>query len=334
MVASLRADRQPDGCERDVGDPWALLDPDALRARELSIAAEILRAEHAALVACQRYERTRRASYLRDAVVELETAVRVEREPLCARIPKAARREEGDRLERALRQALPSPAFRFLATKVREAIAQVVAEETPHSRAPGSEFELLISRETWTQGLDEDKAAGIWFIDWFQRRYEDETERHRLDEDADGRSRWNAVQSPSRWQAERDETRIRRAAGEALEGRTDSEASSPQASIAPEEEHAPRVQLPPAPKIPSDYVAWPFHAEENARLNEAVQQAASAEWEEFVQARQLLASKEAERIWTEVEERRRLEAFEAKRARKASPARVQSGGALARLERP
>ena len=75
----------------------------------------------------------------------------------------------------------------------------------------------------------------------------------------------------------------------------------------------------------SDYVAWPFHAEENARFNEAARQRAIAEHDEFMQERQLLASKEAERIGAEVAETKRVEAFEAMAARKASPARIQSG---------
>jgi hypothetical protein len=55
----------------------------------------------------------------------------------------------------------------------------------------------------------------------------------------------------------------------------------------------------------SDYVAWPVHADENARLNEEARQRAIAEQAELTQARQLWASREAERIRVEAEEGKR-----------------------------
>jgi hypothetical protein len=74
----------------------------------------------------------------------------------------------------------------------------------------------------------------------------------------------------------------------------------------------------------SDYVAWPIHADENARLNEEARQRAIAEQAELTQARQLWASREAERIRVEAEEGKRVAAFQARARRKASPTRIQS----------
>ncbi len=93
-------------------------------------------------------------------------------------------------------------------------------------------------------------------------------------------------------------------------GSSDGEENTPRGSTSAETEDAERL------------LAWPVHAEENARLNEA-RQRAIAEQAELTQARQLWASREAERIRVEAEEGKRVVAFQARAGRKASATRIQ-----------
>ena len=79
------------------------------------------------------------------------------------------------------------------------------------------------------------------------------------------------------------------------------------------------------PGFDADYTAWPLHAEENARLSEAAQQKAIEEHDEYMKERQLLASMGADRIQAEAVETKRVKAIQTRAARKASPARIQSG---------
>ena len=310
-------------------DPWVELYPHALQARDRTVEAGLLRAHKAAIEACRRYGKTRKAIHLRDAVRELESARRFERGQLASGLVVRSCGEEADRLGRALSQVLPPSAFRFFATEVRGQIGAEIAEgraRRPRSPAPSAEQQWL-SRDAWTANSDnEEQAEGVWFIDWLQDRYDEEMERDRLAEEAEQLRLRQAAEKYRHWQVTRDEeARLKRAEEEAREGDAVTERSEPEGSRNKKEEHALEVPPPPEPKMHSDYVAWPFHAEENARFNEAARQRAIAEHDEFMQERQLLASKEAERIGAEVAETKRVEAFEAMAARKASPARIQSG---------
>lgn len=326
VVAALRAGHEHKDGGRIIEDPWASIDPDARRTRDQAMAGQMLRAEHAAIAACHRYERTRRTSNLRDAVLELESAMEAEHEHNCSGPSTAACGEQGDRLGRALRQVLPPSAFRFFATTVRDDIAQHVAETRRESPAHRSDAEQWLSRETWTVCSDEKRAVGVWFVDWLQDRYEEEMERDRLAEEVEERRLRQAAEKYGQWQAARDEgARLERVQEKASERDAVTKPSVADGSSTGEEDHAFEVPPPPEPKMHSDYVAWPFHAEENARFKEAARQRAIAEHAEFMQERQLLAWKEAERIRAEVAEKERVEAFEALAARKASPARIQPG---------
>lgn len=325
VVTVLRAEGEQEGDAPIIEDPWALLDPDRRRAWDRATTAQVLRAVHAAMAACLQYERTRRTSYLREAVLELESAVRSERREPFSGLPKAACREQGDRLERALRHALPPSAFYFFATRMREAIARVLAETNRTPAARGREQQML-SRETWMDGAHEERARGVWFVDWLQGRYEDEMERYRLAEEAEERRVMQAAEDRRERQAARhEEARLRRAEEESREPAATTEQSIPPGSSGPEERHTPEAPPPLEPQMERDYVAWPVHAEENERHNEVARQSAIAEHDQFMRERELLESREAERIRVEAEEAKRVEEFAAKARRKASPSRIQSG---------
>jgi hypothetical protein len=322
VVAALR----PDGEHDESEDPWALLDPDTCRGWDLAAGAKVSRALQAASAACRHYEGTRRTNFLRDAVFELESAVRYERRRPFSGLPKDASREQGDRLGRALREVLPTSAFCFFAKTVREVIGQDLAGTVRTSGARSWKPEQMLSRETWTESLDAERAGGVWFVDALQDRYEVQMERNRLAEEADERRRKQAAEYHRQWQATRDEeARLRRAEEEALERAAAKERSRPPSSSDPKLKQTPEVPPPPNLKMHRDYVAWPAHAEENARLNEESQRRAIAEQAELAEARYVSASREAERVRAEAEEGRRVEAFQARARRKASPARIQSG---------
>jgi len=74
----------------------------------------------------------------------------------------------------------------------------------------------------------------------------------------------------------------------------------------------------------SDMVVWPAHVEAIARSKDAAHQAWSTEYTEYMQARKLLAAREAARLQTEAEKERVAQRFAERAARKASPARIQS----------
>jgi hypothetical protein len=330
VLAALHADCEEDGPERVSEDPWALLQLDKRGDWERAREAKVMRALQAATRACRKYERTRRTGYLRDAVFELASAIRYEREQPSPGLPKAAWRRQGDRLGRALQEVLPSSAFWFLAKTMREAIARDIAKVGRTSAARGTEREQILSREAWADGLAEEREVGAWFVDWLQVRYEEEMERYRLAEEVEERRLQQAAEDLHRWEAARcvgaEEASLKRAEEAVLESAAAPEPSIPPRAKDAEDKHAPDVPPPSEPKMQSDFVAWPAHAEENARLNEEVRQGAIAEQLEVMQARQLWASKEVERIHAEGEDTKRVEAFQARARRKASPARIQSSG--------
>jgi hypothetical protein len=128
--------------------------------------------------------------------------MRAQRQQLCSGLSKAACGEQADRLERKLREVLPPSAVRFLITNVREAIAGHIAETIPRFRGRGAEQRL--SRETWA-GSDEERAVGVWFVDWFQLRYDNEMERDRIAEEAEDLRRRQEAERLRQWQVRRDE---------------------------------------------------------------------------------------------------------------------------------
>ena len=208
VVAALQ-DYRDDGRGHMLAEgTWTALDPDAISARDQAVAAEMLVAQHSAVGACRLYERTCRTSHLREAVRELESARRSEREQLASGLSVSACEGEADRLGWALGQVLPPPAFRFFARVVREHISAEIAERrAPRRRSPtrGAEQQWL-SRDAWTvRSDDEEGAEGVWFIDWLQGRFDEETERDRLAEEAEEHRKLEAEAKLREWQSRRDE---------------------------------------------------------------------------------------------------------------------------------
>jgi hypothetical protein len=208
VVAALQ-DYRDDGRGHMLAEgTWTALDPDAISARDQAVAAEMLVAQHSAVGACRLYERTRRTSHLREAVRELESARRSEREQLASGLSVGACDEEADRLGWALGQVLSPPAFRFFARVVREHISAETAERrAPRRRFParGAE-EQWLSRDEWTLGShDEEGVEGIWFIDLVQARFDEEIERNRLVEEAEEHHKREAEAKLREWQSRRDE---------------------------------------------------------------------------------------------------------------------------------
>ena len=210
VVAALQ-DYRDEGRGRSGGlaeSAWTALDPEALSARDQAVAAEMLLAQRAAVGACRHYEQTRRTSHLREAVRELESARRSERDQLASGLRVSACEGEADRLGWALGQVLPPPAFRFFARLVREHISAEIAESrVTWRRSPtrGAEQQWL-SRDTWTdRSHDEEGAEGVWFIDWLQDRFDEEMERDRLAEEAEEHRQREAEAKLREWQSLRDE---------------------------------------------------------------------------------------------------------------------------------
>lgn len=187
---------------------WTALDPEALSARDQAVAVEMLLAQHAAVGACRHYAQTRRTSHLREAVRELESVRRSERDQLASGLKVSACEEEADRLGWALGQVLPPPAFRFFARAVREHISAEIAEgfvTRRRSPARGAEQQWL-SRDAWTvRSHDEEGAEGVWFIDWLQDRFDEEMETDRLAEEAEEHRQREAEAKLREWQSLRDE---------------------------------------------------------------------------------------------------------------------------------
>jgi hypothetical protein len=323
VAKALRADRDGDGGDI-IDDPWGAIDPDVRRARDQALEARIVRAEHAAIVDCLRYEHTRRTSFLREAVLGLESAIRAENR-LSSGPPEAACGMHRDRLGRALRQVLPASAFRFFVKATREVIEQLGAETNRKSLVRGSEPEQWFSRGDWTVPRLEERAVGVWFVDWLQDRYEKEMERDRLAEESEKRTREQAAEKLRLWQAAREDTSRRERAEETA---PDRDAAPKDARLNDSKDREARqgaqVSRQLDPGFDADYRSWPVHAEKNARLSEAAQRNAIEEQAEYSKARRLLSSKEADRIQFEAAEKKRVDAFKAKAARKASPARIQS----------
>lgn len=326
VAAALWIDRGDEDADLITEDPWALLDPHTRRARERLRVADTLRAERAAIAACRRYEQTRRPSHLRVAVVELESSVRAQRGYFVFGLSRADCGEQADRLGRALRQELLPSVFRFFATTVRDAIARHLAETIPTSPARSSGPEQWLSREIWTARSDENRAAGVWFVDWLQEEYDTEMERDRQAEEAEELRKSEADEKLRQWQAARDEeARIDRTEEVSPEPDPPTERSEPAISSDQERERAVEFTETQIPELDdSDYVAWPAHVEDAARYKEEMLQKRIAEDEEFRQAREQQASKEAERLRIEAAKEEAEKAFQAKAARKASPDRIQS----------
>ena len=277
VVKALREDRRgTHGGNFD--DPWDMLDPSASSARQKATATRILCASITAVAACRRYELTRRTSYLRDAVVELETTVRTEREGLdSSRLSTATCHQQRDRLEGALRRELPPSAFHFIALGVRDVIAHEMANMPGASRARGAEREQWLSRESWTDRNGEEPATGSWFVEDIQRVYDARLERERETDEAEARRRQEAAERHLRWQTARDaDARQNREAD-------DPPLPGPVAGPTPKIEQVKAtwpaaMPFQPESKWNADMVAWPAHAEANALLREEANRASMEEW--------------------------------------------------------
>ena len=200
VAEALRADRREND-EGSLDDPWGVLDPIERSARQKAVETRILRACRTAVAACRRYEQTRRTSYLRDAVLELETTVRVERERLASSgLSAASCGEQGDRLDRALRRALPASAFHLFVSLVRDIIADGMDNRPRVSRAQGAEREQWLSRESRSDRNGEEPRTGPWFVEAVQQLYDEQLEREREAEEAEDRRQQEEAERHLQWE--------------------------------------------------------------------------------------------------------------------------------------
>ena len=161
----------------------------------------ILRACRTAVAACRRYEQTRRTSYLRDAVVELETTVRAERERLdSSGLSAATCGEQDDRLDRALRRALPASAFHLFVSLVRDIITEEMNRVPRVSRAQGAKREQWLSRESRSDRNVEEPSTGAWFVEPMQQLYDEQLEREQEVEEAEDRKRQEEAERHLQWE--------------------------------------------------------------------------------------------------------------------------------------
>ena len=311
LVVALRIDHE------DKEDPWAQVDPRVRRARKRRRAAEILRAEHAAIAACQRYQRTRRTSHLRDAVLELESAMRAQCLQMCSGLSKEACGKQGDRLERALLQVLPPSAFRYFVTRVRQAIAAHLVQARRTSSSPLSRPVQWLSQEAWTRGYDEEWAVGVWFTERFQQEYDAQMERDRL---AEERRKTNADEDLFKQAAHDSEPSIDRTEDVPSFPDPPTEPSEPQGSRNQESEGTIGFVETQVPELDDSLnVAWPAHVEIATHYWEAVAQRRIAEYEEFREGIELQNSMEAERLRVEAAAKEAKQAALAWATRKSRP---------------
>jgi hypothetical protein len=307
-------------------DPWSMVDDRVRRASDLDRAEETLRAVHAAAVSCQEYQRTRRTRYLRDAVSYLESATEVSRRPVCRGVLAEDCRQHADRLKGALSAVLPASVFCFLVEGVRGLVESKLAAAGVARLSSASEPDQWLSREEWTtESRRVERSVGAWFVTEAQQDYESEMERQRLEEEAERRRRTEADARYRRWQEERDEEAKGRGSASPEEPTAVSEPADPESSIERSKKGIFIPVLTGAPEFDyRDNVAWPAHVERNERYRAEVIQRNEADHAEYVQAQQLQRSKEAERSRAEAAMKAAEDAFKAKAALKASPARIQS----------
>lgn len=189
-------------------DPWVELDPHALEARDRAIERELLRAQQAAVEACRRYETTRQTSHLRDAVGEIDAAMRFRRDRLLSGLAPGGCAREAERLGRALLAALSPRAFRFFVVLIRDQIAIELEERALLGRSSdrdGIKVQLL-SESGWADPVDQPLGSeGPCFVDLLQRRFDAELEGERLKEEAEERRLADDEQRYRAWKARRDE---------------------------------------------------------------------------------------------------------------------------------
>lgn len=320
--AAVAATILEDAAHNDHGlhgpDPWVMVDDQARLASERRRTSEILRAERAATACCQAYQRTHRTRCLRDAVSHLESAVEAMRRPVCPGVSMEACAEHADRLERALRKELPPSEFRYFVTGVRDEIDDRLTRVGRPRLNSASEADHWLSREEWTSiGPSQDREVGVWFVDWCQEGYNTQMQQDQLAEEAEQRRKSDADEKVRQWQATRDEE---------ASVRTEEISAEPDPpAVTPEPESFDHEDEPPTPfaqtQVPdlgdSDHVAWPAHVQDAAQYLEAKAQKQIAEDQEFRQAREQQALKEAERLEVEAIIQNQAQAFRTWQMRKA-----------------
>jgi hypothetical protein len=318
VVAALRAD--PAAASAGLTeDPWLLVDPDVLRARERAAEVESIRAQGAAIASCRRYEQTRRTSHLGRAVRELEAAARAQLDPLCPPLAKAACAEQADRLERAFRLHLPDSAFRYLMEYVRGVIAEELMKAGPGTTGTEGEPQQLLTRDAWTTPRLEEPSIGVWFVDWLQRDYDEMVERRRVIKEAQHRRKGGGEDVDRRAEATRDEPEPPERDQGPDHGLPTGRQLSNGGTGA---ETVPPTQLPELNEQ-DDHVMWPAHADDYARWIEEKAKANVEDNEEFLQEGLLLAANEAQRMRAKAAELEVSKRYAARLAKKASPDRIQ-----------
>jgi hypothetical protein len=275
---------------------------------------------------------TGRTSHLREAVRELEAAARQESAQLATGLVADTCCKEGERLGRALRQALPSSAYSLFVRVVREFIAEEIAKRPAsrrESRARPVGEEQWLSRASWmAPSSKHEPAVGIRFADWLQDLYERDMAEKRLADDAEERRRREADQKFRSWQALRD--------AEAMHRWEEAASGTKAISQAP---RGPKVRVEPSADpgrakdvdavlsrdqdAHDDVRTWPLHAEANHRRRIKRLQAAMEDQAVYLRAREHQKSNEDRRLRSAAAELHGLEAFRARRAQQASPKRIQ-----------
>ena len=180
-----------------IRDPWLLLDPVALAGRQESIDRDAERSRVAALRACIFYAQTRKPGFLRDAVVELESAVtRAAEKRNIGLVPSDAADLVGQ-LGVALAR-LPRGVASLFAADVRGQVAARRGEPARHRRKPRRDLDedQWLSKRHWAEQADRDFGSGTWFIGPLQ----DQLETCRLTEAADERGRDEQHRKLKEWE--------------------------------------------------------------------------------------------------------------------------------------
>ena len=165
----------------------------------------------------------------------------------------------------------------------------------------------------------------MWFIDEVQQGYDAEMDAQRLADEADRSRRAEDDERLRRWQARRDEERKVALSADPEEPHIVSEPVETEAPIEPRHEDAVIPVLTQIDELDDRHnVAWPAHVEHNERYWAEVIRKNEAEYAEMVVEQALLDANEAERLRVEAANKEAEDAFKARAALKASPARIQS----------
>lgn len=200
FIASLRLQAGL-GVKRESGirDPWFLLDPVARAGRQEAIDRDAEHSRDAALRACVSYVQTRNPRFLRDAVVELESAVTLAAEKWKVGLVPGDAAGVEEQLGVAL-ATLPLGVAALLAADVRTRVAVQRGERVRHRRTTHRNLDedQWLSNRRWAEPADSDFGSGTWFIGPLQDQLEscrqtEAAEQRRRDEQDRRFREWEAL---------------------------------------------------------------------------------------------------------------------------------------------